>query len=283
MANYDDLLNGNQQTPPQGFDKEAWAAGKKQEREGLYTLADQTALRAVASPEAFKQYLDMQARFDRYSATNALLVMAQRPDAKQLGDLDYWKSQRVFIKRDELPNAVIILAPGSEYTRNDGSIGTNMTTKRVYDISQAERVRVQPVRTYDEGKLIRALVKAAPAQMEGVDALGGRDAVYDPAQNKIFVQCGMSALEIMQAVARESCVAQLGENAGFEARVGTQLICAKFGIDSGMAFSDVRESFDGLEAKEVREVLSNARNAAAEITGRMTKELEPKPKQQGAR
>src|SRR5262245_5867749 len=109
MANYDDLLSTQPQSTAQDFDVQAWAAQKKEQREGLYALADQTALRAVASPEAFTQYLDTQARFDRYSATNALLVMAQRPDAKRLGDLDYWKSQRVFIKRDELANAVTIL------------------------------------------------------------------------------------------------------------------------------------------------------------------------------
>ena len=63
-------------------------------------------------------------RFDRYTANNALLILAQRPDAERLGDYGYWREQGVFVKRAERQNPVLIMEPGKEYEREDGSIGT---------------------------------------------------------------------------------------------------------------------------------------------------------------
>lgn len=36
----------------------------------------------------FQAYLDVQTCFSRYSATNVLLILAQKPDATQLKDFD---------------------------------------------------------------------------------------------------------------------------------------------------------------------------------------------------
>jgi len=290
MPNFDDLLSKQpQEAPPapqQPLDKEAYAAMKKEQREGLYTLADETAMGAVADPARFTQYLDVQARFDRYSATNALLVLAQRPDATRLGDLDYWKQQRIFIKRDELSNAVTILAPGKEYERGDGSIGTSVNAKRVYDVSQAERPRLQPQPRYDERALVQAVIKASPVPVEGVDRLDdGKDADFWPADEKIYVQRGMEAPAIFRAVAREACLAHAGDiDLSFDARAGAYLICKKFGVDiQDIDLSDVQERFSGMdESKDVRDTLSGIRNAAGEMIKHMSKELEP-PKREAER
>jgi len=291
MPDFDDLLSNQPQTAPapqqDNFDKDAWAAQKKQQREDLYTLADETAMGAIANPARFTQYLDVQARFDRYSPTNALLILAQRPDATQFGDLDHWKRERVFIKRDEMPNAITILEPGKQYHREDGGVGTSMNAKRVYDMSQAERPRLQPQPRYDDRALVQAVIKASPIPVEGVDQLSGeRDAAFDGMENKIFVQRGMEAPAIVRAVAREACYARMDtviEDDRFDARAGAYLICKKFGVDTqGIDLSDVKARFGCREAKEVREVLSSVRNIAGEIAGRMAKELEP-PKREAER
>ena len=49
----------------------------------------------------FRDYLDVQAAFRNYSATNALLILATKPDARRLGDKDFWRDQGVYIKRQE--------------------------------------------------------------------------------------------------------------------------------------------------------------------------------------
>ena len=51
----------------------------------------------------FQSYLDVQAHFDRYSVGNALLITAQKPDAKQLADFKGWDISKPF---GELPEEV---------------------------------------------------------------------------------------------------------------------------------------------------------------------------------
>ena len=76
MANFDDLFTAptateTQRDRPQ-LTKEEYAAKKKAERDSLYALADEMAQEVMRDGEAFRGFLDVQARFDRYSATNAM-------------------------------------------------------------------------------------------------------------------------------------------------------------------------------------------------------------------
>ena len=74
MSNFDDIFESAPQTDE--FDKEAWAAKKKAERDEVYALADATAEAVCADGGKFRDYLDVQAAFRNYSATNALLRKA---------------------------------------------------------------------------------------------------------------------------------------------------------------------------------------------------------------
>lgn len=77
--NFDDIFEPAPQA--EDFDKEAWAAKKKAERDEVYALADATAEEVCADGGKFREYLDVQANFRHYSATNALLILAAKPDA----------------------------------------------------------------------------------------------------------------------------------------------------------------------------------------------------------
>ena len=78
MNNYDDIFD-TAVPDEQSFDKDAWAERKQAERQAVYELADATAAEVCADGAKFQAYLDTQARFDRYSVTNVLLIMAQMP------------------------------------------------------------------------------------------------------------------------------------------------------------------------------------------------------------
>ena len=97
MSNFDDIFEPAPQA--EDFDKEAWAAKKKAERDEVYALADATAEEVCTDAGKFRDYLDVQANFRHYSATNALLILATKPDARRLGDKDFWRDQGVYIKR----------------------------------------------------------------------------------------------------------------------------------------------------------------------------------------
>ena len=73
------------------FDKASYMEKKQSEREAAYRLADETAERVVSSPETYAAYLNAQARFNRNSVNNALLVAAQMPEATRLGTFEDWQ------------------------------------------------------------------------------------------------------------------------------------------------------------------------------------------------
>lgn len=106
MANFDDIFNSQPKEETEGqsfasFDKDEWAAQKKQERENAFALIDETAQHMTNDGELFQSYLDVQAHFDRYSVGNAILITAQKPDATQLADFKGWKDNGVYIKKGE--------------------------------------------------------------------------------------------------------------------------------------------------------------------------------------
>ena len=115
MSNFDDIFETQAapQHEEQPFDKDVWAERKQAERQSVYDLADSSAEAVCTQDGKFKAYLDVQARFDRYSATNALLILAQMPDATQLKDFDGWKESGASIKKHQ--KGISILEPGDEY------------------------------------------------------------------------------------------------------------------------------------------------------------------------
>ena len=149
MNNYDDIFGSLQAQeaasyqPDASFDKEAWAAKKQAERNSAYELIDRTAESVATDGTTFQSYLDVQSRFDRYSVGNALLITAQKPDAQRIGDFDYWKDQGGYVKKNQ--KGIVILEPGDEYTREDGSIGVSYNPKKVFDITQTTvRAKIPP-------------------------------------------------------------------------------------------------------------------------------------------
>ena len=99
-------------------------------------MSEQMTAAVATDGQSFQQYLDVQSRFDRYTANNALLIMAQKPEAQKIGDYGYWRDQGAYVKRQERNSPILIMEPGKEYEREDGSTGTYYNAKKVYYISQ---------------------------------------------------------------------------------------------------------------------------------------------------
>lgn len=125
MENYDGLFENNNAEP---FDKGKWVEQKREERKAVYQMIDDAATAAVSSGEQFQLFLNVQAQFDRYSASNALLIAHQCPDATQLADFAAWKNTGVHIKKGAC--AINLLEPGQEYTNQDGTVKTSYKVKR---------------------------------------------------------------------------------------------------------------------------------------------------------
>lgn len=283
MSNFDDLFDPAPQN--EDFDKEAWAAKKKAERDEVYALADATADEICTDGGKFRDYLDVQANFRHYSATNALLILATKPDARRLGDKEFWRDQGVYIKRQEFSRPIKIIESNGEYTRDDGSIGVSYNIKRVYDISQTtSRMRAQPPVSYDQRALLNALIYKRPVPIQSVDELpGGMAALYDHDQQAIFVCRGMNANDLFCELSKALAQAELAltgdeyipENAGFKAYCVSYILGKEFGMDvGGYRFENPDDLLKTDDPQEIRAELSEIRDTAYDISARMARSLE---------
>lgn len=289
MANFDDLFSGTKQeskkTETPAFDKEAWAEKKQQERNEVYAMLDEAIGELTSDGECFKDYLNVQSIFNRYSVSNALLITYQNNEATRLADFDTWKENGVSVQKGE--TSIRILEPGKEYTRDDGTTGVSMNVKHMFDISQtdAEPRRRQPMQ-YDERKLLKALIQTSPCDIVGTDDLPQNiNAAYISGKNIIQIRKGMSAQEIFSnlsdciagAKAEQKNVAV--DERSFTSRCVSYIVSGKFGMDVGdYSFDDVKSVFAGKEPKQIRETLEKVRDTANEIGLAMEKALDEKNK-----
>ena len=122
------------------IDREKFKEKKRAELEALYDAVNEETLMIAEDPEKFSAYLRVQARFNRYTVTNAILLLHQFPDAQKLKTFEGWKRDGAYVGRGE--KSISILEPSS-YTKEDGSMGRGFRVKKLFDISQTD-LRVSP-------------------------------------------------------------------------------------------------------------------------------------------
>ena len=280
---YDDLLNVQAESAKD--EKAAFVEESKKNRTFCYEKAEEMTKVVAENGEQFQLFLDLQSRFDRYTPNNELLIMAQEPDATRLGDYGYWKDHGAYIKRREEP--ILILEPGKEYTREDGSIGTYYNAKKLYDVSQTTyRTRITPAEGMDDRTLVRAVVSNPPVSIvseEPKNMPEGKEAVFLPERDCILVKKGMGAHDIFRSLVPELVYASLAEGErdydknedAMHANCVTYMLCKKHGVEPpAMDFSQIPAYFEGKEPKEIRSELSQMRESMNTISGKMSKVLE---------
>jgi hypothetical protein len=261
------------------YDKEEYAARKKAEREDVYAHLDVATQRVSVDPVAFKDYLDVMARFPRYSATNALLVFEQMPNATRLADFDTWKGRKERIKKDA--SAISILKQGDEYTKDDGSIGTYYDIKKVFDERQTSARHREP-RHLQTRELLVALIDTAGVEILTSETLSeGQRALYDHEDKTIVVAEGLSEQELFGALSTELAHAYLATRDDFYERdansdtaaLASYVLCGRYGVDNSDVIPVFGAQSQELSPQEIREELSRIRDASKTISERMDKAL----------
>lgn len=295
MNNLDDLFRqdaaSRSSTNPseQPFDKEAWAQKKQGLRQWAYETIDAATTAIAQSGDEFQRYLDVQSRFDRYSVSNALLILAQRPEATRIADFDTWKEQGVFIRRKE--TGFYILEPGEEYRREDGSTGISYNLKKMFDIAQttANTKREQPAYP-DDRMRIKALMDRAPVPIVIGDALPPEaHALYQPDMRNIVIRRGLDAGDIFRSLAQELAHAELDRGDGrysrsdftFHAYCASYMLCKQFGVDtSSFRFHRMQEKLKDIEPQQIRTELAVMKDTAHDMARRMNRMLAQQRQQQ---
>lgn len=286
MSEFDSIFEAQapqQTTEGKPFDKEAWGKMKQEERQEVYSWADATAQQVASDPGKFQEYLDVQSCFDRYSATNALLIMYQMPNATRVMDFDSWKERGATIKKHS--EGICILEPGGAYERDDNSIGTSWNVKKVFDISQTTvRAKRNDAPKVDDRLLLKALINHPPVPIQMVDELPGNSvATYDHEQQVIFVRRNMAAPDLFRFVSVALARAEIAaasktydpDRAAFTSYCASYILGKKYGMDvTGYNFTKAPAEFGEMDARGIRAVLSEIRDAAYEISARMYRVLE---------
>ncbi len=278
MENYDGLFENNNAEP---FDKGKWVEQKREEREAVYQMIDDAATAAVSSGEQFQLFLNVQARFDRYSASNVLLIAHQRPDATRLADFAAWKDAGVHIKKGE--STINLLEPGKEYTKPDGTVKTSYKVKKVFDVSQTTALqRHETTVSRDKRLLLNALVDHRPCEIEVSENLPERvNVLYQPADNKIYVRQGTDAEPLFRGLAQEIAKVYLKQknlnccNSAFTAYSVAYVLCRKNQLScEAFRFDRMPAEFGSMDAKSARRELGTIRRVSGMMIGDMNRVLD---------
>lgn len=286
MADIDEIFEGVENEKP-AFNKEEWAKQQQENRAKAYEMLD-NATQEISNPDIFMNYLSVQSRFDRYSVSNALLVAYQMPEATRLCDSKTWREHKVFIQKGE--RGILILEPGKEFKRQDGTVGVNYNAKKVFDVSQttSKRKTVEPMK-YNEKALVKALVKTSPVPVEiSSDMYIDTSAIYRPDKKCILIRQGMPGDEIFRSLSKEIAHARLDkgdysrEKCELAASAISFIACEKVGIEPYRIESD-KGLFDGMEPKDIRSELGTIRNEANSISLSIQKTMDARTKNADAR
>ena len=258
------------------FDREKFKEKKRAELEALYDAVNEETLMIAEDPEKFSAYLRVQARFDRYTVTNAILLLHQFPDAQKLKTFEGWKREGAFVGRGE--KSISILEPSS-YMKEDGSTGKGFRVKKLFDISQTD-LKQSPalfLSGVSSRSLLRALLEASPVGAEAVDTLDhGKDAVYDQEKQKIYIRRMLEPDDFFRAVAVSIAEAQLAEQGSSsqeelrsKAEAAAFMLCVKYGIDLGSLRVKMPGAAAQMEIKDIKAELSEIRKTFTSIADRV--------------
>ena len=275
--------NRQQNTRREQLSPQEWAEKKQLEKESVYQLIDSTAEEISENPDKLKAFLDVQARMDKYSSANALLIYSQLPEATRLKDFAGWGEDNVRVKKGA--KSISILEP-VEYTKSDGSQGISYNVKKMFDVSQTNgKKQPAPTLNRDTDDIIAVMVDTSPVNVELIDEMPqpGMGAFYKNEDQTLYIQRGFDdSVKLVQNIAQELAFAQLSiqsdsysrREMSFKAVCVGYMVCKKLGIETkDFAVNRIPADWKDMDAKAVRSELSQMRSALGEIATRVSDEL----------
>lgn len=283
MNNFDDLFVSKKEQEEKKtyrhYDKDEWVEKKKAERTAAFELLDTATREIMKDGEKFKDYLNTQSRFDKYSVSNIVLISNQMPAAVRLADFDTWKDSDVSISKGA--KGITILEPGNEFTREDGTTGFSINVKKVFDISQtSEAENYSEPRKANQRLAMKGLIASTPYDIRMTNNLPEVMALFMPEDKAIYIRQGLEQDDAFRSLANEIAVARLDKDGidrndvGFTAYCVSYILCEKYGFDTdSFNFDAIEKHFEGVEPKDARSQLDKVRDMANEISQEMNRNI----------
>ena len=210
-----------------------WIESRDKRADELHQITDklEKGVKDVFQSDKYKQFLNVMAKFPRYSVNNTMLIMMQRPDAQLCQSFTGWKQMGRYVKKGE--KGISILAPAPykierEQTKLDekgrpvfDADGEPVKEKvevtirafkvvKTFDLSQTDGKELPTIGPSElvgniEGypKLLQALqeISPVPVSFELID--GDAKGFYHLEDKKIVVQDGMSEVQTIKTLLHE--------------------------------------------------------------------------------
>lgn len=220
----------------ENFDKEKYAAERKQEMEDIAAKLEK-GVAEVFNGENYKNYLKFCAKMPRYSINNQLLIMMQNPDATMCQSFSGWKEVGRNVKKGEKGIRILAPAPynkeverqkqdenGKPVFDANGDPVTETATIKVrafkvvstFDIEQTEgepvpRLAVDELTGSVDGyeTLMEAIKQAVDVPIGFEDITNGAKGYYSPSENRIAIKEGMSEAQTVKTALHEASHATL--------------------------------------------------------------------------
>ena len=181
----------------------------------------QEGVKAVFTSDRWREYLALSAKFHRYSYSNAMLILLQRPSATRVAGFTAWRDTfGRTVNRGEKGIAILAPVPYKvEHEKADGEKTTftklSFRTVFVFDVSQTSGKELPrlidelqaDVTGYED--LLGLLKDASPFPVEIREIEGGARGFCNFAEQKICLKAGMSEAQTIKTLIHEMAHAQL--------------------------------------------------------------------------
>ena len=249
--------------------------------DSLDTLA--RAVDEVRASDAFRSYLDVQARFHKYSWHNSMLIAMQRPDASRVAGYRTWQSLKRQVRKGE--RGITIFAPCPWKREIERGNGENETEQGIYfravhvfDVGQTDGqdlpdVQVPDIETRADGLLgdLRGVAQDRGIVVNFAPLSGG---VYGTSKGgTVDVDNGHATGQQAKTLAHELAHEALHKSnrgsltrsmAELEAESVAYVVCTHFGLDVEVRSSRYIALWDG-DSKALRGSLERIANTARAI------------------
>ncbi len=191
----------------------------------------ESAVERISDPEEWQRFLETMSRFHTYSFGNAMLILAQRPDATRVAGFKAWKSDfGRSVKKGE--KGIWILAPMvREVDRENPTTGEVEKQKRVvgfrgvtvFDVSQTEGEPLPegPAHRYvnqlGEGEApagmresLTSWIEAQGYTVDDADDIGGANGSTSPLTKQVRILSSMTERQKAKTLAHEAAHIALG-------------------------------------------------------------------------
>lgn len=235
MDNLYDLLLEKGSGAQRQYSQEEYKEYKRKEREDAYNLIEKQFDAVTVEPEKLEQYLNLQSTFDRYSVSNVMLILAQKPNATKLKEYGGWRETGAYIQKGA--KGISILEPYS-YQKEDGSEGIGYNLKKVFDISQTTSMDTKRKPVLTQKQILKAVISKSPVEVraDGEHTYSEEPARFDEMQQVIYLKRGLDAESFFKGLTQEVAKLKLGFTDRASESDMVSLSCIRYMLDKEFGF-----------------------------------------------